>query len=57
VSNRADERAGNPDGHGVAGMTERAMLAGGSLEAGRVGTDWVVIATLPIGPVTTGADA
>ena len=52
VSNPAGEAAGNPDGHGLAGMRERALLAGGSFEAGRDGDEWIVTATLPIGSAT-----
>ena len=36
-------------GHGIAGMTQRARLAGGSLEAGPDGSRWRVVAVLPIG--------
>ena len=36
-------------GHGVIGMRERAQLAGGSLQAERRGTQFVVHASLPIG--------
>lgn len=36
-------------GHGLIGMRERAQLAGGRLEAGATGEDFVVSATLPIG--------
>lgn len=38
-----------PGGHGVIGMRERAQLVGGSLQAERRGTQFVVHATLPIG--------
>jgi signal transduction histidine kinase len=34
-------------GHGLAGMRERAQLAGGSLQSGRSGDDWVVTADIP----------
>ncbi|WP_240606075.1 histidine kinase [Planctomonas deserti] len=40
-------------GHGIAGMRERAQLAGGVLQSGRSGEDWVVAADLPYAP--TGA--
>ena len=36
-------------GHGIAGMTRRAELAGGSVSAGPDGSRWRVIAVLPIG--------
>lgn len=36
-------------GHGLIGMRERAQLAGGSLQAERRGTQFVVHASLPIG--------
>ena len=36
-------------GHGIAGMTQRATLAGGSLSAGLDGSRWRVVAVLPIG--------
>ena len=36
-------------GHGIAGMTQRARLAGGSLEAGPDGPRWRVEAVLPAG--------
>lgn len=36
-------------GHGVIGMRERAQLVGGSLQAERQGTQFVVQASLPIG--------
>jgi signal transduction histidine kinase len=36
-------------GHGIAGMTQRATLAGGSLSAGPDGPRWRVEAVLPIG--------
>lgn len=37
-------------GHGLIGMRERAQLMGGTLQAERRGTQFVVHATLPIGP-------
>jgi signal transduction histidine kinase len=38
----------SPPGYGVAGMTERAALLGGTLEAGpNAGGGWLVTATLP----------
>ncbi|MCR2802198.1 histidine kinase [Microbacterium sp. zg-Y818] len=36
-------------GHGLIGMRERALLAGGTLDAGREGASFVVRASLPIG--------
>jgi signal transduction histidine kinase len=41
--------SGPGPGHGIAGMTRRADLAGGSLTAGPDGARWRVIAVLPIG--------
>lgn len=41
--------SGPGPGHGIAGMTRRADLAGGSLTAGPDGPRWRVIAVLPIG--------
>jgi signal transduction histidine kinase len=42
------------DGHGIAGMRERARLHGGMLEAGPVdGGGWCVAATLRPGPTVT----
>jgi signal transduction histidine kinase len=37
----------SPPGYGLAGMTERAALLGGTLEAGPTGRGWLVTATLP----------
>ena len=34
-------------GHGLPGMRERALIAGGSLEAGPRGREWVVQALIP----------
>ncbi|MGN6220996.1 MAG: ATP-binding protein, partial [Microbacterium sp.] len=49
VRNRiASAPAGSP-GHGVIGMRERAQLAGGRLDAGTEGADFVVRAAIPIG--------
>jgi signal transduction histidine kinase len=39
--------AGSSDGHGLTGMRERALLAGGSLDAGRDGDTFRVDARLP----------
>jgi signal transduction histidine kinase len=36
-------------GHGIAGMTQRARLAGGTFQAGLDGPHWRVEAVLPIG--------
>lgn len=45
-----DAPAAAPGGHGVIGMRERAQLVGGSLQAERSGTQFVVRGSLPIGP-------
>ncbi|KKX98744.1 sensor histidine kinase [Microbacterium sp. Ag1] len=45
----ASEATSVPGGHGLIGMRERAQLVGGSLQAERRGTQFVVHATLPIG--------
>jgi len=37
-------------GHGLAGMRERAQLAGGGLTSGRSGDDWTVTADIPMTP-------
>jgi signal transduction histidine kinase len=37
-------------GHGLAGMRERAQLAGGWLQSGRSGEDWLVTADIPHPP-------
>ena len=34
-------------GYGLAGMRERLLLAGGTLSAGRNGSDWTVVARIP----------
>jgi len=44
-----DEPVGGTDGHGLAGMRERAVLLGGTLSAGPVDGEFVVSAILPIG--------
>ena len=44
--------AAAPGGHGLIGMRERAQLVGGSLQAEHRGTQFVVQASLPIGPAT-----
>ncbi len=36
-----------PDGHGLPGMRERAVLAGGQAAAGPQGAEWVVTASVP----------
>src|SRR4051794_8075076 len=41
--------AAAPEGHGLAGMRERAALAGGSLDAGAAGGAFRVAAELPLG--------
>jgi len=43
-------RSAEPDtpGHGLAGMRERALLVGGTLEAGRQNEHWVVSARIPV---------
>ncbi|MFF4776715.1 sensor histidine kinase [Microtetraspora fusca] len=40
---------GKRPGHGLAGMRERVGMLGGTFRAGRVGAEFVVTATLPIG--------
>jgi len=40
---------GSGPGHGIAGMTQRATLAGGSFSAERDGSRWRVEAVLPAG--------
>lgn len=42
-----------PGGHGLIGMRERAQLAGGTLDAERDAGQFIVRATLPIGPSAT----
>ena len=45
----ADRAAGQPAGHGIAGMRERAAALGGSCEAGPAGrTGWRVRAEIPV---------
>jgi signal transduction histidine kinase len=46
---------GEHGGHGILGMRERAMLLGGSLEAGRSNGWFVVHASLPYAPVAQAA--
>jgi signal transduction histidine kinase len=49
VTNPVAPGAGtSSDGHGLTGMRERALLAGGSLEAGRDGNTFRVHARLPV---------
>jgi signal transduction histidine kinase len=52
TSSLADEKAKPASGpaHGIAGMTERAVLVGGRLTAGPDGDRWVVRAWLPAWP-------
>ena len=46
--------AGNGEGHGIAGMRERAALLGGTLDAGpNSGRGYRVRAHLPMGSATT----
>lgn len=48
VLDDGEPSAPSPPGYGLAGMTERAALLGGALEAGpRSGRGWLVTATLP----------
>lgn len=49
VRNRAAAAESRGAGHGLIGMGERAHLAGGTLEAGARGGEFVVRARLPIG--------
>jgi signal transduction histidine kinase len=44
-------------GHGIAGMTERALLVGGHLTAGPEAGRYVVRAWLPAHPIVPGADS
>ena len=54
VAGQVDGRGtgtGRADGHGIAGMRERAALYGGSLDAGPLpGGGFRVAARLPVGP-------
>jgi signal transduction histidine kinase len=47
VSDDGDPSVAASPGYGLAGMTERAALLGGTLEAGPAERGWLVIATLP----------
>ena len=48
VTDDGDTVGSTPAGYGIAGMTERAALLGGTLEAGRVpGGGWSVVSELP----------
>jgi signal transduction histidine kinase len=50
ISSPASQLSSGPGpGHGIAGMTERAALAGGSFSAGPYGPRWRVEAVLPTG--------
>ncbi|WP_345544877.1 sensor histidine kinase [Microbacterium jejuense] len=46
---RSTTARGESPGHGIIGMRERAQLAGGRLDAGAEGGDFVVLAVIPIG--------
>lgn len=49
VRNRpAASSSGSTPGHGLIGMRERVTAAGGELEVGRSGAEWVVRAALPV---------
>ena len=48
----AHARLASPEGHGLVGIRERAILAGGSSSAGVDGDNWVVGAVLPVGVTT-----
>lgn len=48
----AQERAELSSGHGLAGLTERVILVGGTMEAGPVADGFLVRAQLPIHPST-----
>lgn len=48
----AQERAELSSGHGLAGLTERVILVGGTMEAGAVADGFLVRAQLPIQPPT-----
>jgi signal transduction histidine kinase len=45
-------RGASPEGHGLVGIRERAILAGGSSSAGVDGNQWVVGTVLPVGMPT-----
>ena len=47
VIDDGEPAAASPPGYGISGMTERAALLGGTLEAGPADRGWVVTATLP----------
>ncbi|MCU1421668.1 MAG: putative bacteriochlorophyll 4-vinyl reductase [Microbacteriaceae bacterium] len=48
VRNTRGAAEGASGGHGLDGLRERALLAGGTATAGPVGDDWVVTATLGV---------
>jgi len=50
---RSDGASVRATGHGLAGMRERAVLAGGSLNAGAVGARYEVRAVIPLGEGTS----
>ena len=54
VRNAAGAQNTASGGHGIVGMRERAQLIGGTLAAERMGTQFIVRATLPIGTPSGG---
>ena len=60
VADRGGERTptgGTPGGFGLAGMTERAALHGGHVEAGHSGDGFTVRLRLPVRPALQGERA